>query len=384
MRTLSLCFLLLISGAASALGSDVAEGAEVLWTQATENMARGDDKGALAQLQRLSEQHAGDALADDALFLAATLLEEKLGKPAEAKAAYEQLLRLFPDSRAALAAERRLRVLTLSLGPEDAGAEALVAFQDLLSRYPERGDDESLALATALLAKHANWSGSHRIQLWIAENSRRLGYLDRASFLFEEIRKSDAPAAARLHASLGAADVKILQARFGEANQLLEELKGTELSPANRQAVEELRSRAELAASRARWLIASYVLVAGMLLLLLLAARRSAKNWSEFAKRLRSPPIEAIYMLPLAVLLVAMAYTGHEEIGPAVAIICGGGLVVSWVSANALRAPAELSRRYALFCTSAATIAALSLCYLALHRGQLLDLLNTTLASGPE
>ena len=128
----------------------------------------------------------------------------------------------------------------------------------------------------------------------------------------------------------------------------------------------------------------SYFLVVLMLSLLLALARSSATSGRAFWQQLRRPPVESIYLFPLGLLLVAMAYTGHEEIGPAVAIMCGGGLAVSWVAANALRTRSTLSRGYALLCTTAATIATLSLCYLALHCSQLLDLLNTTLAAGPE
>jgi hypothetical protein len=209
--------------------------------------------------------------------------------------------------------------------------------------------------------------------------------MDRAAPLFEQVRQSDAPAEARMQASLGAIEVEILRGNFARANQLLDSLLSNgSLSASDSQAALELRSRAKLAASRARWVWGCYVLLASMLLLLLGVARQGATDWRGFWLQLRAPPIEVLYMVPLALLLSVMAFTGHQEIGPAVAIISGGGVLVSWLAANALRAPQKLRFGRALLCTSAATIAALSLCYLALYRGQLLDLLNTTIAFGPE
>ena len=363
----------------------MAQSAEVLWTMATDEMASSQDSEALTLLKKLVLEHPRDPLVDDALFLAATLAEEKLGQPAEARALYQTLLKDFPNSRSALAAQRRIASLDELMGPNAEGAAALAAFQDLRLRYPSRGESESLALAHRLLDEHSQWSGAYRIRLWMAESSRRLGDLESAAPLFQHVRTSDAPAPAVVQATLGAADVEILRGNFSRATELLDELAARpNLSPSSVQALEELRSRRALAASRARWVWASYLLLSAMLLLLLLLARRAAGSWRLFWSTLRVPPMEVVYMLPVALLFTAMAYTGHREVGPAVAIISGGGVLVTWLAANALRASKKINRGLAFFCATAATTATLSLCYLALHRAQLLDLLNTTLAFGPE
>ncbi len=348
-------------------------------------MARDQDQQALALLIELTLNFPADALTDDALFLAATLSEEKLGQPAQARTLYQELLQNFPDSRVALAAARRLASLDQLIGPMGEGAEALAAFQDLRLRYPIRGGKESLALARQLLVEHGQWTGAYRIRLWMAENLRRLGDFESAAPLFEQVRTSSAPAPALVQATLGAADVEILRGNFWRATQLLDALAAeASLTPSEILALEELRARRALGASRARWVIASYLLIAGMLLLLLAAARRSAESWSSFWRALRTPPLEVVYMVPVALLFTAMALAGHEELGPAVAIISGGGVLISWLAANALRSAKKLNRPRAFFCATAATTATLGLCYLALHRAQLLDLLNTTLAFGPE
>lgn len=362
-----------------------AETAQSLWAQATQKMAQAQEREAVDLLKTLIHDHPRAALTDDALFLAATLLEEKLGDPAQARSLYQKLTQDFPDSRSALASQRRLRSLERALGPDDAGAVPLAAFQDILNRYAHREAEESLALAHTLLQTHPEWTEAHRVRLWIAETSRRLGDLKSAGPLFEAVRASDAPSHALVQASLGAADVDILQGQWAAATRVLDTLATRpDLSASNQQALTELRSRLALSAKRARLVNLSYLVLASMLVLLLAIVRRIAGSWSGFADHLRAPPIEILYMLPFALLFTIMAFTGHREIGPAVAIISGGGLVVTWLTASALSGTQALRRGRALVCGSAATLATLSLCYLALHRGQLLDLLRTTLEFGPE
>lgn len=378
-RTLALLFVLLCSSPAWA------QDAESLWADATKKMAEGQEQEAVALLKTLIAEHPGAALTDDALFLAATLLEEKLGDPTQAKGLYLQLTRDFPDSRSALAAQRRLSSLERALGSDEAGAVPLAAFQDILYRYPHRDEAESLALARELLQEHPSWSEAYRVRLWIAESSRRLGDLTAAGPLFAEVIDGQAPAAAQVQATLGATDVEILLGHWSRAETLLDTLDARpDLSPSDVQAAQELRARMTLGHQRAQLLTLSYLLLVGMLLLLLALTRRQAGSWSAFLAALRSPPVEIFYLFPFAALFTGMAAAGHQEVGPAVALISGGGLLVAWVTALALRSAKPLTRARALGCGGAATLATLSLCYLALHRSQLLDLLQTTLEFGPE
>ncbi len=364
---------------------DKVQSADSLWRQATTQMADDKNREAVDLLQALIRRFPQSELTDDALFLAASLLEEKLGDPAGARRLYKVLTTAFPDSRSALTAERRLQSLEDSLGAGDKGAVPLARFQDLLFRYPRRGDARSLVLAEEILRAHPQWSGSYRVRLWMADTHRRLGDYESAAPLFAMIQLTEAPASAKIQARLGEADIEILRGHFSIATKGLDSLaEEPGLSPSDQQAIEELRERADLGQLRASRVTASYALFFAMLLLLLGIARKSCASWRSFGKGLKTPPIEVIYMAPFVLLLLIMAFTGHREIGPAVALVSGGGVLITWASVNALRSPSGLSPTRALLCTSAASIATLSLCYLALHRGQLLDLLHTTLAFGPE
>ncbi|MCY1531659.1 Tetratricopeptide repeat protein [compost metagenome] len=57
------------------------------------------------------DQHADSIWADDALFMLAELLEQKMQDPDEAKALYQQLLERYPDSLYHTEARKRFRNL---------------------------------------------------------------------------------------------------------------------------------------------------------------------------------------------------------------------------------------------------------------------------------
>ena len=382
MFRVALLVLLLLLGSSR---DAIADEAEALWTQATQKMAGGQEGEAAQLLQELIANFPSHALADDALFLAASLLEEKLGEPAQAKELYQKLVQDYPDSRSSLAATRRLAKLQLALGEDASGAVPYTRFREILAQFPNRDEEQSIALALGLLRDFPEWPESYRVKLWIAETSRRRGNLELARQFFEDVKQSEVPPLAMVQASLGTADLEILDGNYVVASQLLEILsRDPGLLSGDRQAIGDLRARLKQSRERSRLVTISYVLVAAMLLLLLALIWRASGSPRAFLAALKRPPFELYYALPFALLFTFMAFTGHQEVGPAVVIISGGGLVVTWLSACALRSFQTLGVAQALLCGAAATIASLSLCYIALHYSHLLDLIATTLELGPE
>ena len=113
----ALLLLLLLSFPASARAQTAGrDGVDQQWLEATETLSSGDHARAVKLLQILVLEHPTAPLADDALFLAATLLEEKLHDPQAAQAAYRDLLKAYPQSCTALASQRRLTRLDRALG----------------------------------------------------------------------------------------------------------------------------------------------------------------------------------------------------------------------------------------------------------------------------
>jgi hypothetical protein len=111
--------------------------------------------------------------------------------------------------------------------------------------------------------------------------------------------------------------------------------------------------------------------------------RRSAGPWW----RALHPPLEVMFLGPVALVLIGVAFTAHRAIAPAVAIISTGGLVLAWLSGSALelvcaggRARRLRSIGHVLTCL----LGVAGLAYVALTHGALIDLLIETVRFGPE
>lgn len=358
------------------------------WIAATDKIATGADREAVDLLRQLSQNYPDAALADDALFLAASTLEEKLAEPVLAKELYEQLIERYPSSRSALAAKRRLAALELGLGEDGQGALPLARFHELLAGYPERSPQASQDMAKSILDEFPDWPENHRVRLWLAETARRQGQLKAALAYYGEVERSNAPSKATMSALTGAAEVHILRADFKAAKHSLDTLSARpSLSRAKQQSLADLYKKLKAAQQRSRLVTGATLLLGAMLAALIALLRIASGSTRQLLRELCSPPIEVFYAAPFAILLTAMALTGHVEIGPAVAIITGGGIVVTWLSALGLRARqarAGLNIPWVVASASAALIAGLALCYLALYRSRLIDLILTTVRFGPE
>ena len=362
-----------------------AQRAEQLWTDATNAMAEHEDAQAAALLQSLVREFPNHALADDALFLAGNLFEEKLSKPQLAREQYRKLLSEFPDSRSALAAQRRLEVLDKGLGRDGEGEQVLIQFEDILQNFPSRTTKESLAMAKALAQDNPTWPQVQQIHLWIAATAQREGDLKTALRYYRLIVQAGAPANVNTSALLGITEVAILDNQLSLAANTLDTLKhATGLSAAHQQALKELRENLSSARRRNFLLSASYGAFILISLLFMLLLRRRVASWKDLALALRKPATEVLYMLPICALLIAMAMTGHREIGPAVAIICVGGLFITHLLTAVLAHSRPLSAPLALVCASASTLATVAVCYVALQRSELLELVATTVRFGPE
>ncbi len=355
-----------------------------LWAEATEVSAQ-DQERALTLLNTLVQNYPDHALTDDALFLAGNLLEEKLARPQEARLQYQKLLASFPDSRSALAAKRRLASLDEALGTDGMGAAALIEFESILEKFSQRGAPESLRLAEALAKTNAQWQQIHRVHLWIAATQQGEGNMTAAIARYQYVADGQAPSQAKVQALLGITEACILSSDFGCASGALTRLgQRSDLGDSDHQSVIELTTLLAKSKQRRVLLSGSYVAFAFVQLLFLALLRRESQTWKQTLQRLRRPTTEFFYVLPIACLLILMAMAGHEEIGPAVAIICIGGLVTTWLAGTVMQHSKPLTTSRASLCAIASLLATVSICYLALQRSQLLDLVATTVRFGPE
>ena len=327
---------------------------------ATELMADGSYEEAAELLIAIAEETPAGALASDALFSAAKLLEERLSRPDRALALYQRLLERFPDSRTALAARRRADSLRAQIGPDSAGAALLARFNQILQGFPSRAESESIELMEELLAEQPDWTGRARALLWLASVHQRAERLDRAmSGYLEAAEAAEAvlakpageagegaenpPANAEkwlFEAYRGAGDVAVAQGRFDRAEMYYRRMVAGSDSNRQRMVSESLDHLAtEQLRTRLYWV--ALAMTIAVFLGFLASLRLSAGSWRAALGSLRSPPPEVIFMFPIAALLISASLASHHSIGPAVAIICAGGIALAWLSGAALLAAQE-------------------------------------------
>jgi hypothetical protein len=182
----------------------------------------------------------------------------------------------------------------------------------------------------------------------------------------------------RAHAEL----VRVLT-RAGELSLAADELAtlGKTGPPA---VVASLRRDLERAAWRRtiRWAMRGVLAV--LAALALVALRRAAGTWGAALRRLVRPPTEAIYIVPLAVMLIVIAATGNPLVARAVRSIALAGVVASWISGAILEGRERVRLRRALVHGALAIVAILAATYLAVDDGHLIDFLRDTWREGHE
>lgn len=341
-----------------------------------------DDRAALERaVAEIERAPAGTPDLDYALFRAGQACEDTLADPARARALYERLVREHPDAGLALAAGRRLERLREQLGEDGRYARqaaelaALVAGADRLA--PAEVDRRARALTEAA------WPGAPEAALWHAEWLRRTKRLAEAGAQFAAIAARWPGSPHAIEALRGAAGSALDAHDWARAKDLARRLPAVE--PADRVLREELLDAAASGRRRARWYAIAWLAVAG-------AVGGLAGSFAEALYRTPKPrrvrpPLELLFLAPVAAVLVGVALTAHRMIAPAVLLLCAGGLVLAGLSGAALdllRARGRPLRRravlHAVLCVAAVT----ALLYIALMRDDLLDLVIETVRSGPE
>jgi predicted negative regulator of RcsB-dependent stress response len=362
------------AGAASGAGDAAAR-----FDRATELVGTGEHGAAAEALEAIADDFPGSSQAPEALFLAATLREEHLDEPAKATALYRRIGERYKDSRVALASARRLEALAPLL--EDR-PEAFTAFVSLKRRLPELGPMRALAEGDALLARHPDWSGADLVRLWMAGVAERSGDPARAGRLYQAVLDATRDNDVRFEAGIRAASLAISRGAYDRAEAVLDALPPGD-NPGRIESARSARERLSAARTRAGVNVAAIIALVLGPLLLLGSLRHAAGSVRQAARALARPPAEAIYLAPLAVLFAIAATTGHHEVARAVITIAAVGVAVAWLSGAGLRVAAP-TRWRPLAHAAIAGVTILAACYAAVHAGDLVDLLISTVRFGPD
>jgi hypothetical protein len=337
-----------------------------------------DDPRAIADAVRRIEQAPADP---DALVAAARACEDKLLDPARALALYERIARELPDARITIAARRRAETLRAELGASGEHAREAAEAARLIAEAEQLAPDELIHRADALVL--APWPGAPRVARWTGDWLCRHGRYEQAQQHYEAAAAANASNAGEV---LRAATRCALDTRdWARAERLANRLPIAD--DLDRDTRDDMLAAAARGRARDRWYLLAWIA-------LVVALGGLIASWARTVRRRPRPtlrdalraPVEVAYFAPIAAVLVAIAFTAHAAIAPAVLRICSVGLVTTWLSGTTLEVARSAGRRVrvrSIAHVAACAIAVIAIGYIALTRDGLLDMLAETVKFGP-
>ena len=318
----------------------------------------------------------------DTLFTAARACEDTLVDPARALALYDRILRDHPDAGVSISARRRADSLRRQIGAGGEHAREAQAFARLVAEADQLAAAEVLLRGEALSTP--DWSGAPEVALWLAEWQRRHGQLAAAQSRYAAIVTRWPRTPHEIVAIRGGAGTAIDRGDWDRAETLAGGLPAVE--PADRILRDDLLELAASGRRRDRLLLVAWLAVALAFVGLAGSLAEASLRGGRQRPKLR-PPIEVVFMVPVAIVLGGVAFTTHQLIAPAVIILSAGGLGLAWLSGatlDTLRARNRPTRRRALAHVAVCFLTIVALLYIVLMRDNLLDLVIETVRFGPE
>ena len=332
---------------------------------------------AAAALEQLARELPEDEIAPEALFEAAQLNDEQLGRPDQAERLYEALLRRYPSSRLIRRAESRLSQLREGLRT---GTDALIRFQRIIRATPE-GSAERIAQLSALLRERPEFALADQTLYLLGSAQLRAGQDEAAAGSFATLFSRFPTSEWAAYGHKAQADALIARGRCEPARVHLRAL-GQRRGTVWVRAAEEGFGQCSLLERRRlwSWLALGYLGVLGGGLLW--RARRT----------LWPPPLEFYYYAPVAgfLVLVSLGVKGGLYLGP-VLLLAGLGAALSWLGAAAARRAVRHKRRGAARRALQVTagllgraLAVAAICYLVVDSQGLFELLIETVRNGAD
>lgn len=332
---------------------------------------------AAAALEQLARELPADEIAPEALFEAAQLNDEQLGRPDQAERLYEALLRGYPSSRLVRRAESRLGQLREGLRT---GTDALIRFQRII-RATSEGSAERIAQLSALLRERPEFALADQTLYLLGSAQLRAGQDEAAAGSFATLFSRFPASEWAAYGHKAQADALIAKGRCEPARRHLRAL-GERRGTVWVRAAEEGLQQCSLLERRRVWsrLALAYLAVVGGGLLL--RARRT----------LWPPPLEVYYYAPVAgfLVLVSLGIKGGLYLGP-VLLLAGSGAALSWLGAAAARRAVRHKRggaaRRALQLIAGLlwrALAVAAICYLVVDSQGLFELLIETVRNGAD
>lgn len=309
----------------------------------------------------------------------AARLAERAGDLARARRALDQVISLGTDeglAQRATVSRARLAAIT-----ESGHWDAVAVAHDRLVGEIRSGGDPRMALAQLEVLVRANpgyprAAAAHRA---IARGWEEEGERDRAIAWLRDVRTDDP--GQRMHLDL--ARMLVRANDLDAATRVIED--ALDRADADRSALREVSSSIVDGEHRGRRRTALCVILALIVAGAVGALRRGTGSWRAAVRRIRRPPLEVLFLLPVATLLIIVAQTGNPLVARAVRTIIIAGVVVAWISGALLetaraRGPVGVTRIVVV--ATLAVIAVVISAYLAVDRDRVIELLLETWRGG--
>ncbi|HEY1552631.1 MAG TPA: hypothetical protein VGG28_32605, partial [Kofleriaceae bacterium] len=298
---------------------------------------------------------------DDA-WLEAARLAETLGDLSRARRDLQAALAVTTDPLLA----RRANAALARLTPLESWTAIDDAHQALVDRIQRPAGDPKLALCElgAIVLASPGYPRALAAMLALARGWERDGGIDAARAWLDRAAQLRVSSADREH-------VTAERARF--------ELRGGETATA-RASIAALRDpqlRAQLdhelarADWRRRFRLISWLVLAALGLAAIVGLVRRRASW----RAMIVPPVEVLFLAPIAAVLIGVAATGNPLVSRAVRVISIAGVAVAWISAALGRAT--------LVRALLAALAVIAATYLACDHDRMIDIVIETWHSGP-
>lgn len=340
---------------------------------------------AIDDLVALADAAPTSPWADDALAEAARGAEAA-GQLHRAAALYQRILTAYPDSRQARRAQARIAELAHAIGADGSWERVAAEHAAILRAAAGRADPRpQLDAMAALVRAHPAYPDGYTARMWLGDTWLRLGEPARARPWFDEAVPVARDPRDAWRARKASGDALAALGEDDAAEAVYRALRG---ASAEQDGTLD-QAMAELATTRGRrrlTLGAWLVLILGTLAAIAMA-RRDTGSWRRALAALARPPVELWVALPFAVLLTVVAWRDDAMVGIAVSWIAGGGLAVAWLAGASLaiaRARGPIRFERAAVVAAVAALAVVAIAYLAVVRGQLIDLLIETWKHGHE
>jgi hypothetical protein len=325
----------------------------------TSTLLRGldtDDPRALSQAIADIEHAPTTPDLADVLFAAGRACEDRLLDPARALALYDRIVRELPDASVAIAAQRRIENLRDVRGHE---FEARVLAE--LMANSDKAPAPSVVVRGRMLGDRAT--------PWLADWLCRKGHYAAAISLYADAR--------------AAAGCAIEAHDYALAKRLAMTLPHDEANAAVKRDLLTAAARGQVRVGiyNLSWTVLVIVCIA------LLASALEAMLRGGFRGPSIRPPVEVLFLAPLAIVVAATTYATQRTIWPAVLRITLVGIALTWLSGltlDLLRGRGRSVRARALLHVLACAAGVLAIGYISVMRDGLLDMFVETLRYGPE